>query len=133
MNARGDPPGRGGHVTPPAVSYGSMPAMPPNPFLERTAADMLDAVAARWPDGEAVVAADLRLSFAEVRDGARRLARAFLALGIAKGDKVAVWLPNRPSWLLAQHACAMIGAVTVALNPQPLPPKGPSGGTPQPS
>ena len=47
---------------------------------------------------------------------AERYARAFLALGIGKGDKVAVWLPNRPAWLYAQYGCALIGAVVVALN-----------------
>ena len=46
------------------------------------------------------------------------LARGLSALGIEPGDKVAIWLPNRPAWFFAQYACATIGAIVVALNPR---------------
>jgi len=79
---------------------------------------MLDAVAARFGERDAVVAADRRLSYRDLHREGERLARGLLALGIAPDEKVAVWLPNRPEWLLLQHACARIGAVVVALNPR---------------
>jgi fatty-acyl-CoA synthase len=87
-----------------------------NPFLEATAAQMLATVAAGVPGREAIVAADRRITYADLARQARRYARAFLALGIGKDDKIALWLPGRPEWLFAQHGAALIGAVIVALN-----------------
>src|SRR6266478_6582947 len=92
------------------------PTAGPNPFLDATAWQMLDSVAARFPDREAIVAADRRVSYAAFVRESRRAARGLLACGVGKDDKVAVWLPNRPAWLALQQACAMIGAVLVALN-----------------
>jgi fatty-acyl-CoA synthase len=92
--------------------------MAANPFADATVAALLDAVAARWPDREAIVFGDARITFARFRERAHRLARGLAALGIRRGDKVAIWLPNRPAWFFAQHACARLGAVVVALNPR---------------
>ena len=92
--------------------------MAANPFADATVASLLDAVAARWPDREAIVFGDARITFERFRERADRLARGLAALGIRRGDKVAIWLPNRPAWFFAQHACARLGAVVVALNPR---------------
>jgi fatty-acyl-CoA synthase len=92
------------------------PAAGPNPFLDATAGQMLARVSARFPDREAIVAADRRITYKELLRESERAARGLLALGVAKDDKVALWLPNRPAWLAVQQACAMIGAVAVALN-----------------
>jgi fatty-acyl-CoA synthase len=89
-----------------------------NPFAEGTAASLLDVAARRWPQGEAIVFGDERVTFADFRARAERLARGLRALGIAAGDKVAIWLPNRPAWFVIQQACARLGAVVVALNPR---------------
>jgi fatty-acyl-CoA synthase len=88
----------------------------PNPFLDATASQMLGRAAARFPDRHAIVAADRRISYAEFLAEAERMARGLLAAGVGRDDKVALWLPNRPAWLFVQQACAMIGAVVVALN-----------------
>jgi fatty-acyl-CoA synthase len=88
----------------------------PNPFLDATAGRMLELAAARFSDRQAIVAADRCIRYAEFMAEAERVARGLLALGIAKDDKVALWLPNRPAWLFVHYGCAMIGAVLVALN-----------------
>jgi fatty-acyl-CoA synthase len=90
----------------------------PNPFAEATAAAVLDAAAARHPGREAIVFGDERVTFADFRDRARRLAAGLAALGIGHGDRVGIWLPNRPLWYVAQYACARLGAIVVALNPR---------------
>src|SRR5262245_24538279 len=90
--------------------------MAANPFLDATLGHMLAAVAARHAHAEALIADDRRVSYAVLYREARRFARALLALGVGKDDKVALWLPNRPTWLFAQYGCALIGAVAVALN-----------------
>jgi long-subunit acyl-CoA synthetase (AMP-forming) len=40
-----------------------------------------------------------------------RFARGFLALGIAKDEKVALWFPNRPRWFYGQYGAAKLGIV----------------------
>src|SRR5262245_25709764 len=92
--------------------------MTANPFLDATAAGMLTAMAAQYPDREALVATDRRFTYAQVLREAERFARALLALGVEKDDKIGIWLSNRPAWVFAQYGAAMIGAVVVALNPR---------------
>jgi fatty-acyl-CoA synthase len=77
---------------------------------------MLDAVAARFGGREALVLRGERWRYRDLHREVERLARGFLALGVAPGDKVALWLGNRPEWLVVQQACARVGAVLVALN-----------------
>ena len=87
-----------------------------NPFLHETVGGMLAGMARRFSEREAIVATDRRITYRELYREVERFARALLALGVRKDDKVALWLPNRPAWFFAQHACALIGAVAVALN-----------------
>jgi fatty-acyl-CoA synthase len=58
-----------------------------------------------------------RLSYRQFDDEVDRVARALLALGIQKGEHVAVWATNWPRWVLLQYATARIGAVMVTVNP----------------
>jgi fatty-acyl-CoA synthase len=89
-----------------------------NPFEHATLGDLVDAAAARWPHREAIVFEGERLTFADLRQRGRRLARGLRALGLGPGDPVAIWLPNRPAWFVVQQACARLGAPVVALNPR---------------
>ena len=89
-----------------------------HPFPEASAWSILDAVAARHPSREAIVFDGERLTFAALRDRARAFAGGLAALGLAKGDALAIWLPNRPLWFIAQYAAASLGVVVVALNPR---------------
>ena len=82
----------------------------------RTLGGLLDEMAAARPHAEAVVTRDQRLSYADLRARADELARAFLAVGIRKGDRVALLLPNRPEWLVAAFAVSKVGGVTLGLS-----------------
>jgi len=93
-----------------------LPKLAPNPFLDATAGGMLADLSLRFAACEAIVAAGRRITYADFAREAERMARGLLAAGVGKNDKVALWLPNRPAWLFVQYACAMIGAVLVALN-----------------
>ena len=44
-------------------------------------------------------------------------ARGLLALGVAPGDRVGVWSPNRYEWVVVQYATARVGAILVNVNP----------------
>ena len=44
-------------------------------------------------------------------------AAGLLSLGLYKGERIGIWAPNRPEWLIAQFATARIGLVLVNINP----------------
>lgn len=71
---------------------------------------------ARHPDRTALISSDGRQSYRELATDVRRLANALLRLGVARGDKVGLWLPNYPEWIVSNLAVAAVGAVTVPLN-----------------
>jgi fatty-acyl-CoA synthase len=79
---------------------------------------LLDEVAVRHSDREAVVfpAGDVRLSYAQLRAASRRLAKALVARGLTKGERVAVLVANRPEWIVAAFGITMAGGVVVPLN-----------------
>jgi acetyl-CoA synthetase len=56
-----------------------------------------------------------RLTYSELRDAVARLANGFKALGIGKGNVVAIYLPNLPEAFVAIHACNRIGAIYTVL------------------
>jgi fatty-acyl-CoA synthase len=87
--------------------------MPPH---ARTLGALLDDLARARPDAEAVVFRGERLSRAALRAHVDDVARALLALGVSRGDRVAVLLPNRPEWLITAFAAAKLGAPLVAIS-----------------
>ena len=76
-------------------------------------------VAARFPSRDAVVSIpqQLRLTYAELFQGADRLAKGLVALGIGRGTRVGVWATDNVEWVLLQVATARVGAVLVNVNP----------------
>src|SRR5438034_7318501 len=87
----------------------------------RTLGDLLDETARARPDADAVIFRDQRLTYGTLRARADELARALLAVGVRKGDRVAVLLPNRPEWLVAAFAIGKVGAITVGISTFPAP------------
>src|SRR5205809_7348157 len=87
--------------------------MPPR---SRTLGDLLDETARAHPDADAVIFRDQRLTYGALRARADELARALLAVGVRKGDRVAVLLPNRPEWLVGAFAIGKLGAITVGVS-----------------
>jgi fatty-acyl-CoA synthase len=58
-----------------------------------------------------------RWTYAELDADTDAVAFGLLALGIAKGDRVGIWAPNCPEWVLLQYGTAKIGAILVNINP----------------
>ncbi len=83
-----------------------------------TLGDLLDQMAKDYPDNEAVVYTDrpFRKTYAEFAALCDEVARGFMAMGIKKGDKVAVWATNEPEWIVTMFASAKIGAILVTVN-----------------
>ena len=89
------------------------------PLIEETIDANFRATVAAHPDREALVVRHqgVRWSYTELDAEIDRLARALLASGLAVGDRVALWSPNRYEWVLAQYATARIGVIMVCINP----------------
>src|SRR3954451_8296576 len=86
------------------------------PWKPITLAQQLALTAGAHPDRDALVSGERRLSWAETRREALRVARALRAAGVRRGDHVAVWVPNHIEWILLWLAANSIGAVVVAVN-----------------
>src|SRR5215211_170282 len=84
-----------------------------------TVGALLDLVHERRPDDEALVYADrdLRYTYTEFKEVVENCARSLMALGLQKGDHVAVWGQNVPEWVTLQFATGKVGAVLVTINP----------------
>jgi len=82
----------------------------------RTLGDLVDALAAAQPEVDAVVCRGDRASYRTLRARADEFARALLAVGVHKGDRVALLLPNRLEWIIAALGAAKIGAITVGVS-----------------
>src|SRR5512142_2670739 len=82
----------------------------------RTVPAVLERMARQLPDHEALVSPDRRFTFAQLHDEVRRAAAAMIALGVGRGDRVAIWSPNTWHWVVACLAVHHAGAVMVPLN-----------------
>jgi fatty-acyl-CoA synthase len=102
-------------VTPTSYASGTSAT----PLLGETIDANLSKAVARFGEREALVdvAGGRRFTYLEVDAAIDDLARALLARGIAKGDRVGIWAPNCAEWYLIQYATARIGAILVNINP----------------
>src|SRR5215469_15979974 len=89
-----------------------MPVMP----TSRTIPALIDEQAARFGAREALVGGDERYTYAALRDNVRAFASGLHALGVRKGDHVAILMGNKPAWVIADLAICALGAVMVAVN-----------------
>lgn len=88
--------------------------------VEYGSTSRVDAILARAalsePQRDAVVFGELSRTYAEVYDRARRLAGALAALGVRKGDRVALWTTNRPEFVEVFFGVPMLGAIASPLD-----------------
>ena len=89
------------------------------PLLGDTIGAALSRTAARFGDRDALVVRSqgYRATWRELADESAVVARGLLARGVAPGDRVGLWSPNRYEWVVTQLACARAGAILVNLNP----------------
>ncbi len=86
--------------------------------LDFTMGGLLEDITRRFPDNDALVYPDrgLRYSYREFNAVCDRVAKGLMALGIEKGENVAIWATNVPEWVILDWATAKIGAVLVTVN-----------------
>lgn len=86
------------------------------PALPATIPHAAEAAARLWPDALALIEGDARFTFAELWDECRRAASALIERGVTRGDRIAIWAPNRREWVIAAVAAQTCGAAIVPLN-----------------
>ena len=89
-----------------------------NPTSDERLGDLLDKCIREHPDNDAIVYVDrdLRYSWKEWGEEVDRVAKGLMAMGVKKGEKVAVWATNVPDWVTLMFATARIGAILLTIN-----------------
>ncbi len=77
----------------------------------------LDEAASKFPEKISMIFVDRKITYREFQDHVLRLANALRALGIEKGDRVSVFMPNCPQAVIAYYAVLTVGGVAVESNP----------------
>jgi long-chain acyl-CoA synthetase len=86
-------------------------------YLDLTLPQILDRTAERYKDRSAVLFEGLRLTYGQLKDAVDRFACALQAMGIKKGDKIAIQLPNLPQTIIAYYGVLKAGGIAVMTNP----------------
>jgi len=86
-------------------------------FEELCLPDILERTAKRYPDKDALIFKEDKMSFKELKDKVDRLATCLSGFGIKKGDSVAILLPNLSPCVISYYAILRIGAIVVMNNP----------------
>src|SRR5689334_5180987 len=78
---------------------------------------LFDDAAARWPGRDALVFYGRGITYGELREAIDRLSCALAALGVKKGDRVALYLVNCPQFVIAYFAALKCGAAVTSISP----------------
>lgn len=89
------------------------------PLIGMTIGDLFDQTVSQFPDQDALIVLHqaIRWTYRELQAEVNRCARALLAVGVERGDRVGIWSPNRYEWTVIQFATAKVGAILVNINP----------------
>ncbi|MEH6526055.1 MAG: AMP-binding protein [Sneathiella sp.] len=104
------------------LSQSYIPAQEDDVVLDTTVGGVLRETVGRTPDAEALVEVNMegqtarRWTYRELLAESERLAHA-LASRFKPGERITVWSPNIPEWVLMEYACALAGLVLVTANP----------------
>jgi len=89
------------------------------PLIGQTLGEYFDAVAARWPDSDALIVRhqDVRWTYRQLKERVDAFAAGLVALGLVPGDRIGIWSPNNSEWVVTQFATAKAGLILVNINP----------------
>ena len=89
------------------------------PLKGETIGQNLRQIAAKFPERAALISEyqRYRANYSEFLAQVEQVAKALMAHGIRRGDRVGIWSPNRYEWVLVQYATALMGAIMVNINP----------------
>src|SRR5687768_372940 len=87
------------------------------PYPQKTLIDYLDQLASAHPTKPAILFKGSSMTYGQLGAESNAFAAALTEMGVRKGDRVALVLPNCPQFLVAEFGAWKVGAVVVALNP----------------
>lgn len=87
------------------------------PYPERTLMDVVSETARQYPERPLLLFKGNSISYGELERLSDTLAAALAKLGIQKGDRVALLLPNSPQLVIGEFGCWKAGAIAVPMNP----------------
>ena len=89
------------------------------PLKGETIGQHLRGMASVFPQREVLVSPyqNYRATYSEFLNQCEQAAKALMAQGIKRGDRVGIWSPNRYEWVVVQYATALMGAIMVNINP----------------
>ena len=99
------------------ISYSS--GTSEQPLLGITIGDKFDQTVEQFPDNDALIVRhqNIRLTYSELLSRVNQLAKALLAAGLKKGERIGIWSPNNYEWCATQFATSKIGLILVNINP----------------
>ncbi|MEZ0396908.1 MAG: long-chain fatty acid--CoA ligase [Anaerolineales bacterium] len=103
------------HYDPGVPAHLDYPAVPVHHFL--------DQAARRCPQRTCLIFGDETLTYRQVAEQTDRIAAALLNLGVRRGERVGIFMPNCPEFILAYFGILKVGGVVVAINPLYTPPE----------
>jgi long-chain acyl-CoA synthetase len=86
-------------------------------YPEVPLSDLLKMTAEKYPDNTAIVYFQKEITYRELEHQVERFATALTALGVKKGEKVALFLANMPQFVIAYYGTIRIGAIETAISP----------------
>ena len=86
-------------------------------YPEQPVYSFLDQTAARIPNRRAIIFGGMELTYSELKNLADRFANALISMGVKKGEKVAIHLPNCPQFAIAYYGALKAGAIFTPLSP----------------
>src|SRR5205085_85948 len=93
------------------------------PFPDVSVFTLLLDAASAYPDRPAIAFLGNHVTYGRLLQEVERFSAALAGLGVRKGDRVALLLPNCPQYVVAWYACQRLGAIAVGNNPLYTPPE----------
>jgi acyl-CoA synthetase (AMP-forming)/AMP-acid ligase II len=90
--------------------------MPTQQYAARTLPQVVAAAAVTHGQRLAITDGDTQLTYADLDAARIRSAKAFIAAGLEKGERIAIWAPNIYQWIIAAIGAQSVGGVLVPLN-----------------
>ena len=89
------------------------------PLIGMTIGDKFDETVRKYQDKEALIVhhQNIRWSYRQLKIHVDKCAKALIACGLQKGDRVGIWSPNCSEWTVLQFATAKVGVILVNINP----------------
>lgn len=86
-------------------------------YPQKTLIEVMEETSKKFADDTVIIFKNRKITYQELREATHRFATALQTLGVKKGDRVAIHLPNMPQFMITYYAVLKVGAIVVPCNP----------------